>query len=90
MDARQCTAAAVLLLACTSSFCYAGHTGKVRFIGTVVESGCWNTPGQNELFCYRDKTISHYSAAHVSSVSLDVSNAVVQKHFLINKSSLNS
>lgn len=82
MDACKCTAAAALLLACTSSFCYAGHTGKVRFIGTVVESGCWNKPGQNELFCYRDKTVSHYSAAHVSSVSLDVSNAVVQKTFL--------
>lgn len=90
MDARKYTAAAALLLACASSFCYAGHTGKVRFIGSVVESGCWNKPGQNELFCYRDKTISHYSAAHVSSVSLDASNAVVQKHFLINKSSLNS
>lgn len=82
MDASKYTAAVTFILVCTSSFCYAGHSGKVHFIGSVVESGCWNKPDKNELFCYRDKTISQYSAAHVSSVSLDASNAVVQKTFL--------
>lgn len=81
MDVRKIITVAALLIS-SSSFCYAGHTGKIRFIGTVVESGCWNAPGKNDMFCYRDRAITHYDISQASKTSLDVSNAVVEKTFL--------
>jgi hypothetical protein len=88
MDARKCTAAAALLSPALLSATPA-IPEKSASLAPLWSRDAGTSPS-NELFCYRDKTVSHYSAAHVSSVSLMSVMPWCKKHFLINKSSWNS
>lgn len=87
MDICKIVSAATLLIISSTS-CYAGHTGKIRFIGIVVESGCWNVLAKNDMYCFRNNTVTHYSIATEDITPLDVSNAIVKKTFLDNDKKL--
>lgn len=81
MDAKK-TCAALALFAVSASFCHAGHTGKIRFIGAVVEAGCWNRTGTQEITCERNHTTTHYQTASARTLSLTANNATVTTRYL--------
>ncbi|WP_417314601.1 hypothetical protein [Enterobacter sp.] len=77
MDAKKlCAAFAVFAL--SSSVCLAaGHSGKIRFIGQVVEGGCWNVTGTHNVTCQHNNATTHYQLTSNSQSTLDASNATV-------------
>ncbi|EJF1949844.1 hypothetical protein M8A54_004237 [Salmonella enterica] len=76
MDAKKiCTTLVVLTL--SSPLCFAGHSGKIRFIGAVVEAGCWNIVGSQNITCQRNHVTTHYSLKDSNNMVLQENNATV-------------
>ena len=87
MDAKK-IAFALAGLALSTSLCFAGHTGKIRFIGQVVEAGCWNVTGTHDVTCQHNNATSHYRLVSGEYASLPASNASAVTRRVDNNSQL--
>lgn len=88
MDAKKIFAALAVLALSTSLCQAAGHSGKVRFVGQVVEAGCWNVAGTYSVTCQHNNATAHYQLASASRAALPVSNANVVTRWLNGDKSL--
>ncbi len=83
MDLKKLSAV-LTVLALSSSLCYAGHSGKIRFIGQVVDGGCWNVTGTHDITCQRNNATTHYQISDVNGTPLLADNAIITTRYLDN------